>query len=240
MNLNASQISDQRGPGWAILNAMYATKQAPDLSGRLRDLEIAGIRKENGAALYNLIRRHRPQRTLETGFAYGFSTLFILQALADNGGGHHEAIDPVETHRWHGVGLANVRLAGFEPMFTHLEMMSQIALPSHMINGEQFDFIFLDGSHLFDDTLLDFYYADRLIQPGGIIALDDFEWMPAVRSVTNFVETNLPYEVIPHPDAPNLRALRKVAAEPRAWNHFVPFPVPSVEELKSANAPAAA
>ena len=36
-----------------------------------------------------------------------------------------------------------------------------------------FDFVFIDGWHTFDYTLIDFFYADKLIREGGIIIIDD-------------------------------------------------------------------
>ena len=36
-----------------------------------------------------------------------------------------------------------------------------------------FDFVFIDGWHVFDATLLDFYFSDKLIKIGGIILIDD-------------------------------------------------------------------
>jgi hypothetical protein len=71
-----------------------------------------------------------------------------------------------------------------------------------------------------------------MLSPGGIIALDDWDWLPAVRSVTSFIENNLPYEVIPSPEAPKVRVLRKVVGPARAWDHFVPFEVGGTDRGK--------
>ncbi len=40
--------------------------------------------------------------------------------------------------------------------------------------GENYlDFIFIDGWHTFDYTLIDFFYADKLLRKDGIILIDD-------------------------------------------------------------------
>ena len=39
-----------------------------------------------------------------------------------------------------------------------------------------FDFIYIDGSHMRVDVLLDAVLAWQLLKPGGIMALDDYEW----------------------------------------------------------------
>jgi len=50
--------------------------------------------RENVA--YELCRKVKPQATLEIGLAYGFSTIYFLAVLAENGNGHHSSIDPYQ------------------------------------------------------------------------------------------------------------------------------------------------
>jgi len=39
--------------------------------------------------------------------------------------------------------------------------------------GERIDFAFIDGAHTFDHVLVDFFYIDRMLNVGGIVAFDD-------------------------------------------------------------------
>jgi predicted O-methyltransferase YrrM len=228
---------ENTGKSWELLNEMYQTNRARDLADQVHELEFGGVPKETGSLLYGLIRQFHPRQTIETGFAFGFSTLFILQALADNGSGRHLAIDPVESTRWHGIGLANVRRSGHAAIFQHIETISQFALPGLLQNQFQTDFAFIDGSHLFDEALLDAYYVDRLLVPGGIMVIDDWHHMPAVRSAVNFVEANYTYEVLSFPVATNVRVLRKLPGPAREWNHFVPFVVLTEAQLRAEPRP---
>ena len=141
-----------------------------------------------------IVKQVRAAKTLEIGFAYGLSTLFICQALADNGGGNHTAIDPAQRTFWKSVGLANVKKAGFTDMVRFYEACSHEILPRLLAAGEQFDFVFIDGYHVFDAVLVDFYYSDRLIQPGSYIMFHDV-WMPSVRKVVAFVLRNRSYKL---------------------------------------------
>ena len=50
------------------------------------------------------------------------------------------------------------------------------------LNMKPFDFIFIDGWHTFDYTLVDMFYADRLLRIGGYLLIDD-----ALHSGRNFV-----------------------------------------------------
>ncbi len=73
--------------------------------------------------------------------------------------------------------------------FRLVEQPSHLALPELFRNGERFDFVFIDGNHTFDFVLLDFFYADRMLEIGGVIGFDDL-WMLAVRQVVAYVMRN--------------------------------------------------
>ncbi len=42
--------------------------------------------------------------------------------------------------------------------------------------GAEFDFVYIDGSHMAADVLSDAVLAWPLLKPGGILAFDDYEW----------------------------------------------------------------
>jgi predicted O-methyltransferase YrrM len=86
-----------------------------------------------------------------------------------------------------------------------------------------FDFIFIDGAHRFDDVVVDFYLADKVLKVGGLMVLDD-TWMASVASVANFILANRAYEIVEQ-KSPKMVALRKVADDARHWRHFRPFRV---------------
>jgi predicted O-methyltransferase YrrM len=41
------------------------------------------------------------------------------------------------------------------------------------LNGEQLDFLFIDGSHYYNDVKIDFQMYKELVRPGGVIAFHD-------------------------------------------------------------------
>jgi len=176
-----------------------------------------------GAQINRIVRESATRNSLEIGFAYGFSTLWILDAMRGRPSARHVAIDPFELTTWGGVGLQQVKRLSVAAHFEWLEEYSMHVLPKLMRAGERFDFIFIDGNHRFDDALVDFYLCDRLLDPGGIVAFDDVG-MPSIHSVINFVLTNRQYKVIQQP-AGNMLALRKLADDKRDWFHFKGFKV---------------
>lgn len=53
---------------------------------------------------------------------------------------------------------------------------SQNILPNLVQQDKKYDFIYVDASHKADDTFVDAYYAHKMLNPGGLIIFDDFEW----------------------------------------------------------------
>ncbi len=178
----------------SLIERIYDTGRAEDEEGRSVEVFPTAISFDEGKALYDLIRRTKVKNTLEIGMAYGLSTLFICQAHRDNGAGYHTAIDPFENTMWRSVGLTNIKKAGLENVFRFYEAPSYDVLPQLTRSKESFGFVFIDGSHLFDYALVDFFYTDKLLEPGGYVMFDDL-WMPSIRKLISFILKNNNYEL---------------------------------------------
>jgi predicted O-methyltransferase YrrM len=152
------------------------------------------IDAEIGLLLQRLIEQKRPSTTLEIGLAYGVSGLFICEALEKVGGQKHIAIDAFQSTTWSGVGIHNLRQAGFAHLVELREQLSQDALPQLVNEGVRVDFAFIDGSHAFDQKMVDFFFVDRLLNVGGIMAFDDCDWA-SVHQVCRFIAINSAYRV---------------------------------------------
>ena len=164
----------------AILTEMYS---APKFQGtpmaQSRSIGSPRIDEEGGAELNRLIRENGVKHSLEIGLAYGFSTIWIMDALAPDG--EHIALDPFQASLWHGVGATQARRLSSK-RFTLIEDYSIHVLSDFIRVGKSFDFIFIDGNHRFDDVLVDFYLADQVLEVGGLMVLDD-TWMASIRTV---------------------------------------------------------
>lgn len=179
----------------SVIEEIYQTRICKDPDGNVVNPFGASIPYTDGMVLYQIIREKKATRTLETGMAYGMSTLFMCQGLTDNGGGQHVAIDPEASTTWKSVGMFNVGKAGFKDMVTLYESPSYRVLPKLLADGQRFDVVFIDGLHLFDAVLLDFFYADKLLNTGGYIVFHD-TFMPSVRKVLAFIRRNTSYEPV--------------------------------------------
>lgn len=231
LRLHAPQISPD---AFQLLLEMHSTGQLYGTeSSNPVPIDATRISIAQGSQMNKLMRSYRVEKSLEVGFAFGFSTIWILDALLDQKGGFHQAIDPFEKSQWQGVGLKQVeRLDNASQKFRWLDAYSIRALPKLMERQEQFDFVFVDGSHRFDDTLLEFYFADQLLRTGGLLAFDDM-WMPSIRTVVSFILTNRDYQLVKQP-VRNMAVLEKLAPDSRDWRHFNQFQVHKQRKLREA------
>jgi predicted O-methyltransferase YrrM len=180
-----------------LITKIYETGHVKDSRGREVYALGSAVPSDQGMAIYSLVRQTKSQRTLEVGMAYGLSALFACEAHADNNmGGVHTAIDPKQSEVFESIGLLNIERAGLERNFRFFEACSFEIMPQLLEQSESFDFIFIDGMHVFDFTLVDFFFADLLLRPNGYIMFDDL-WMPSVRKVVMYILRNRHYRLDP-------------------------------------------
>jgi len=176
-----------------LIQNIFERSQVSDESGNTHALRD-GIDPEEGALLLSLICQHKFTRTLEVGCAFGVSSLYICEALSRMGSGCHTIIDPNQYSEFHGIGIANLKRAGFD-FFELIEKPSEVALPALLAEGRKFQFALIDGWHTFDHTLLDLFYVNRLLEEGGIVAIDDLH-LQGVRRAVRYMLNYPNYEVV--------------------------------------------
>lgn len=210
-------------PFSSVLRSMYSGRPQKGLDGQNHELRLdTRISVEEGACLYRLCRDTRAERTMEIGCAYGFSTLYFLAAIGSNPASTHTAIDPFENNGWEGIAVQNVRAAGMDKSFRLIEETSFLAIPRLISDETQYDVIFIDGNHRFDDTLVEFTLCGLTCKMGGYIVLDDM-WMPSIRKAVSFVRRNRKdFSEVAMPVL-NLAAFQRIAEDKRNWDHFQDF-----------------
>jgi predicted O-methyltransferase YrrM len=211
------------------LLSLYEGQPQRGSDGALHSIDsVTRIQPAQGMMLYELCRSIQPSSTLEIGMAYGFSTLFLLAALAQNQKGAHTAVDPVQSSYWHGIGLTlaleSSALLADRNAFRLIEDRSDHAATDLVRNGQCFDLIFIDGNHRYDDVLIDFCLYSQLASEGGIIILDDM-WMRSVKTAADFIRTNRSdFKELASPSR-KLCLFQKVGNDSRRWDHFARFRV---------------
>ena len=154
----------------------------------------SAISREEGSLLRSLAARPDIYKTIEIGCANGISAIYICSGLQGKPGASHTAIDPFQYVDFDGRGVANVSTAGFD-FFRLIAERSELALPELLRKGDRFDLAFIDGLHTADQTMIDFYFVDRLLRPGGIVVFDDVN-SPAVNRVARYALTYPNYRLI--------------------------------------------
>ena len=197
--------------------------------GTLHDLFPVAASAAEGEALQGWVLREGATQTIEIGLGYGISTLHLCEGLLGNASeatARHVAIDPYQARRFSDCGLQFLDEAGVAELVEHHAEESQIALPRLLGEGRSFDFAFVDGNHRFDGVFVDLYYLGRLVQPGGIIFLDDYQ-LPGVARAASFFVSNLGWtlEEVSAADDLHQWAVLRTSAVPdtRPFDHFVDF-----------------
>jgi predicted O-methyltransferase YrrM len=165
-----------------------AEKEVFDLEDRPCRLN-SNIAESEAWSLYQAVRATRPDYCLEIGLAHGISALAILGAIAANHMGHHFVIDPFQRNYSY-CGEAMIQRAGLAPLHTFFEKFPEEVIPQL----PELQFAFIDSSHLFDLTIMEFVLIDKKLGPGGLIALHDL-WMPAMQSAARFILANRAYRI---------------------------------------------
>jgi predicted O-methyltransferase YrrM len=186
-----------------VLAEILRSREVRTIDGQLRQLH-SNIGEAEGKFIQDVIRDLKPKCSIEIGCAYGVSSLFICEALADVGAERHIIIDPYQLgsgHRgpdsgYEGIGLLNLKRAGLDRIVDFHAELSFRCLPRLLEQGVMVDFAFVDGMHTFDYAFVDFFFLDKMLRPGGVIIFDDYSIYPSIHKLCRYIVRNLPYSPI--------------------------------------------
>jgi predicted O-methyltransferase YrrM len=214
-----------------IISKIYKTKQVELLDGKTIPLR-ANVHDKEGLLIYTLVKKHKLTRCMEIGFAMGLSALHICQAFADLSDKMDKSdkmelisIDPFQDKNWKCAGIANIKNAGFEKYHTWIKDKSYSAMPK-FLTKQPFDFIFIDGWHTFDYTLVDMFYADRLLRIGGYLLIDDALHQGPSKAIAYSNKNYKHWKRITFDsvDVPKTQVLyQKIAEDTKDWDYHVDF-----------------
>ena len=175
--------------------------------GTLHKIFPVSASAAEGEALRKWVIREEATQTIEIGLGYGISALHVCEGLLANADptARHVVIDPYQATRFSDCGLQLLEEAGV---------------------AELVDLAFVDGNHRFDGFFVDLFYLGRLVQPGGIVFVDDYQ-LPAIARAASFFVTNLGWtleEVSARDEFHEWAVLRtSVAHDTRPFDHFIEF-----------------
>jgi len=213
----------------AVLDALVRDGTAVARSdGSVHRLFPVAVSAAEGEKVRSWVIREAAARTIEVGFGYGVSALFVCEGLLSNGApnSRHVVIDPYQSTRFAGCGLQFLDEAGVGGLVEHHNEESQITLPRLLSEGRRFDLAVVDGNHRFDAVFVDLYYLGRLVRPGGIVFVDDYH-LPGIMRAVSFFEANLGWsleEVSTEEDRHHWAVLRtSVEPDIRPYDYFADF-----------------
>ena len=177
----------------------------------------SNIKKQEGDFIEEIIKKFSFKKCLEVGMAFGISSLYILQ----NKNTTLLSIDPFQSTQWKNSGVDIVKNLEFDNRHTLIEDKSYVVLPELLKKEEKYDFIFIDGFHTFDYTLLDFFYADKLLKINGVIIIDDI-LHNGVKKCVDYINNNYGfYKRIQSPVT--VGCYQKIKDDEREWNFHKDF-----------------
>jgi predicted O-methyltransferase YrrM len=129
----------------------------------------------------------KPARGLEVGCFDGRATLWFLENILTHPASRMYVVDTFEggeDHQAAGINCVGLRARFEANLAAHTDRLniSQMRSADYLckIGGEDlrefFDFIYIDGSHIAADVLADSVLAWPLLQPGGVMFWDDYQW----------------------------------------------------------------
>jgi predicted O-methyltransferase YrrM len=198
------------------------------LDGTLHHLFPVAVTAEEGEALRAWVHREAATQTIEIGLGYGLAALCACEGLLANGDptARHVVLDPHQTTRFAECGLQVLDEAGVADVVEFHPEASETALPRFLSESRRFDLAFVDGNHRFDGVFLDLIYLGRLVRPGGIVFIDDYQ-LPSIRRAISFCTTNLGWKIeqaSTDDDLHHWAVLRTAQAPPpRSFDHYVDF-----------------
>jgi predicted O-methyltransferase YrrM len=177
-----------------LINA-FRTGKIPDIEGNPIDFH-SGIEEPEAEMLTKVINCEKPVITLEIGLAMGASAICFANAASElDPHSLHYAIDPNQFTDYGGAGYRLIKDAGLEKNFKLIEGKTHEVFDYFLKNGVKLDMAFIDGWHTFDYTFIDFFFIDKILKDGGILAFHDMYGL-SKQKVLRFIQTHRDYEIL--------------------------------------------
>ncbi|MBV9572169.1 MAG: class I SAM-dependent methyltransferase [Alphaproteobacteria bacterium] len=128
-----------------------------------------------GRALWCLVRRLRPEHVVETGVAHGFTSRFILEALARNGTGCLHSIDrpPLDPVLRERIGMAVP--SQLRNRWELIAGSSRRRLPKLLSRLGSVGLFVHDSLHTERNVRFELDQVWPILRPGGVLVIDDID-----------------------------------------------------------------
>ena len=148
---------------------------------------------EQGLFLQKIFDLIRPEKSIEIGFAYGISTMFILEKHRDINSKDQAHLVIEYDNSWGNAAIHNIRKEGLSKYLDIRQDYSDKVLTQLFHQNHRIQYAYIDTSKQFDVVMQDFYFINKLLDVGGVIIFDDCGGgFPGIQRVARFINA-LPY-----------------------------------------------
>ena len=183
----------------------------------------SNINYTEGCVISHIIKKYKCKKCLEVGFAFGISSSFILKSSEKVS---LISIDPYQSSQWNNYGLKLLKKLNVISRHTLIEKKSHQGLPIllNKFGENSFDFVFIDGFHTFDYTLVDVFFSTQLLKLNGILIIDDCLHKAVSRAV-DYIDTNYNYFLrkIIMKQSKTIAIYIKIKQDNRSWDFHKHF-----------------
>lgn len=204
--------------------------------GRSEGLHDIRIAPAQLALLAHLSKQCCARVSIDIGFGMGSSAAMILAARRSVGEiFDHRAFDPWGLPDGRGRLVQEYLDQTFPDQFLRLWKRSEVGMPAlfDQMGYGAVGLVFIDGSHTFEQVMVDFVMSDLVCGVGAYIVFDD-ALFPAIEAVVDYIRTNRPDYAVSHLPVVNTSVVRKISDKRPEWDAFRPFPVPERQGWTSA------
>lgn len=172
------------------LLTMVDQRWVPSEKGKKFKLEEDEITVSQVELLFYLVTETKPILTVETGFDTGLIAGIITAAhLYNELNGGHVPIQNQPRHVMEGTGfytLERLKLTGYQIM----EHETAAVLPQMYLQklNDGLSFVYFNSATDFDEQMMEYYFLNRLLNEGGIIAINTKA--PARAELVEYVRKN--------------------------------------------------
>ena len=160
---------------------------------------------ESVISYFNTKHHNVKSKVLEIGVYTGVSLIQIVKTIPNSRGvaidswvnykeQQHTLMNNMVENNVEGAFFRNVEKSGLTSRITARKGDSYDILLEMNCVGEKYDFIYVDGSHLCLDVYLDLMLSWKLLNVGGIMAIDDY----ALNIGNDFEKLERPFEAVNH------------------------------------------
>lgn len=130
---------------------------------------------DNWARYLSPLRGKADVHALEIGSYEGRSALWFLENILTQPSSTITCVDIFSSsYDYERVYDDNIQISGYHNRVKKIKADSAIALRT--LPFRNYDFVYIDGSHIAKDVLSDAVLVWDLVKPGGIIIFDDYRW----------------------------------------------------------------